>query len=241
MLYFLKLALFVIVTVPAALATILLGVFDPQGKHVYGISRFWAWSILALGGVAVRIHGADRLDCQQAYLFVVNHQSNIDIPVLVQALRGFQLRWLAKKELLWVPLFGWAMWAGKHVAVDRGDGAGALATLKKAAKRIANGISVVVFPEGTRSPDGRLLPFKRGAFLLAVKTRAPVVPVTIRGTREILPKGSWRLGAGLVEVHVGAPIQTAGRGAGALRSLAQETQSAIEQNLGDDQQESLVN
>jgi 1-acyl-sn-glycerol-3-phosphate acyltransferase len=231
MLYFLKLALFVTLTVPAALATILLGLFDPQGKRVYGIGRFWAWSILALGGVAVKVRGAGVLDCRQPYLFVVNHQSNIDIPVLVRALAGFQLRWVAKKELLWVPLFGWAMWAGKHIAVDRADAGGALSTLKKAAARIDHGISVVVFPEGTRSVDGRLLPFKRGSFLLAVKTRAPVVPVAIRGTRNLLPKGGWRLRAGTVEVHVGAPIPTAGLPSGSVRALVEQTRGVIEKNL----------
>src|SRR5687767_10157673 len=174
MLYFLKLALVGIVTVTAALVTIALGLLDPHGKHVYGIGRFWAWLILALGGVAIRVHGLDRLDRRRPYLFVVDHQSNVDIPVLIQSLPGFQLRWIAKKELLRVPFFGWAMWAGKHIAVDRVESAGALRSLKIAARRMASGISVVVFPEGTRSLDGGLLPFKRGGFLLAVKTNAPV-------------------------------------------------------------------
>jgi 1-acyl-sn-glycerol-3-phosphate acyltransferase len=231
MLYFLKLAVVGMVTVPAALATILFGLFDPHGKHVYGIGRLWAWLILTLGGVAIRVHGLERLDSRQRYLFMVNHQSNLDILVLLQSLAGFQLRWLAKKELLWVPLFGWAMWAGKHIPVDRAARAGALGTLRKAATRMANGISVVVFPEGTRSLDGRLLPFKRGGFLLAAKTGAAIVPVTITGTQKILPKGEWRLRPGIVEVHVSEPIQMKDRRPGSLRAMADQVQRIIEKNL----------
>ena len=231
MLYLLKLAVVAMVTVPAALVTILLGLFDPHGKHVYFIGCSWAWLILALGGVAIRVHGLDRLDARQRYLFIVNHQSNVDIPVLLQSLTGFQLRWIAKKELLWVPFLGWAMWAGKHIAVDRRDSAGALGGLKKAAARMASGISVVVFPEGTRSPDGRLLPFKRGGFLLAAKTGAPVVPVTISGSHRVLPKGAWRLRPGIVDVYVSEPIPMTEHRPGALRNLADQVQRIIEKKL----------
>jgi len=231
MFYLLKLAVVGAVTVPAALATVLLGLFDPHGRHVYWIFRFWAWLILALGGVSIRVHGFNRLDPRQRYLFMVNHQSNVDIPVLVQSLPGFQLRWIAKRELLRVPFFGWAMWAGKHIAVDRADSAGALAVLKTAAVRMAGGISVVVFPEGTRSPDGRLLAFKRGGFLLAAKTTAHIVPVTISGSHKLLPKGEWRLRPGIVEVHVGEPIATTDRPTGELRSLVAQVRRIIERNL----------
>jgi 1-acyl-sn-glycerol-3-phosphate acyltransferase len=230
MLYILKLAVLGAVTVPAALAIILLGFFDPHGIHVYWIFRFWTWLILALGGVSIRVHGFDRLDPRQRYLFMVNHQSNVDIPVLVQGLPGFQLRWIAKKELLRVPLFGWAMWAAKHITVDRADSGGGLAVLKKAAVRMAGGISLVVFPEGTRSPDGRLLPFKRGGFLLAAKTKVTIVPVTISGSYKVLPKGEWRLRPGVVVVHVGEPVAT-DRPARELRSLVSKVRRIIEHNL----------
>jgi 1-acyl-sn-glycerol-3-phosphate acyltransferase len=234
MLYFLKLAVVGMVTVPAALVTILLGLFDPHGKHVYCISRFWAWLILFLGGVSVRVHGLDRLDARQCYLFMVNHQSNVDIPVLLHGLAEFQLRWIAKKELLWVPFLGWAMWAGKHISIDREDTGGALGSLKKAAARIAGGISIVVFPEGTRSIDGRLLPFKRGGFLLAAKTGTSIVPVTINGSHKILPKGAWRLRPGIVDVHVGEPLKMSKHRPGALRALAHQVQRIIEKRLAPD-------
>lgn len=231
MLYFLKMAGIWAVTVPAALLTVIFGLFDPHGKYVYCVTRFWSWMILALIGVTIKVRGLSRLDGRQQYLFLVNHQSNIDIPVLVQSLANFQLRWIAKKELLWVPFFGWAMWAGKHIILDRADSAGALGSLKKAAARMASGISVVVFPEGTRSPDGRLLPFKRGGFLLAAQTGAPIVPVTISGSYKIMPKGDWRLRPGIVEVHVSEPIPMAARRQGSLRALATEVQRIVEKNL----------
>ncbi|MFI4923382.1 MAG: lysophospholipid acyltransferase family protein, partial [Burkholderiales bacterium] len=130
--YALKLVTVGMITVPAALLTILVGLFDPHGKHVYGISRLWSWTILRACGISLRIIGLNQIDPKQRYVFISNHQSNIDIPVLIQALLPFQLRWLAKKELLWVPLFGWAMWAAKHVTVNRSNRTDALKSLKKA-------------------------------------------------------------------------------------------------------------
>ena len=231
MLYLLRQAGIWAVTVPAALMTILFGLFDRHGKNVYCITRFWSRVILALSGVKIKVRGLSRLDDRQRYLFLVNHQSNIDIPVLIQSLPDFQLRWIAKKELLWVPFFGWAMWAGKHIIVDRADSTGAFGSLKKAAARIASGISVVVFPEGTRSPDGQLLPFKRGGFLLAAKTGVSIVPVTISGSGKIMPKGDWRVRPGTVEVHVSDPISMTDHRQGSLRALATDVRRIVEKNL----------
>ncbi len=151
MFYTVKLAIVIAATMVLSLATVLCGLFDPHGKRVYRINQFWTWLIVKFSGITLTVEGLNRLDPQRQYLFVVNHQSNFDIPVLVQALPQFQLRWIAKKELLWIPFFGWAMWAAKHITVDRADALDALKSLKLAKQRIAAGISVVVFPEGTRS------------------------------------------------------------------------------------------
>ena len=231
MLYFFKLAVIGTVTVPATLMTILVGLFDPYGKHVYGISRFWTWMVLRVGGISLKVHGLNHIDPKQPYIFMVNHQSNIDIPVLVQSLPAFQLRWIAKKELLWVPLFGWAMWAAKHLTVDRSDRSDALGVFKKARQQMAHGISVVVFPEGTRSGDGRLLPFKRGGFLLAVKTKTPIVPVTINGSGRILPKGDWRIRRGEIEVTVGKPVGMENYRPGTARGLSAEVYEQVLKHL----------
>jgi 1-acyl-sn-glycerol-3-phosphate acyltransferase len=229
--YALRLTFISLLTILLAALTIILGLFDPNGKQTYRITRFWAWSILRAGGVSLKVSGLERLDPGRAYVFMVNHQSNIDIPALIQSLPNFQLRWLAKKELLWVPFFGWAMWASKHIVVDRFDRASALKTLKRAKQRIAAGISVVVFPEGTRSRDGRLLPFKKGGFLLAVQSGAAVVPVTINGSGALLPAGAWRLGQGTIEVTVGKAISVEGFRAGQLSALADETRQQIAAHL----------
>ncbi|HXV80542.1 MAG TPA: lysophospholipid acyltransferase family protein [Candidatus Binatia bacterium] len=231
MLYGLKLLLICIITVPAALIAILVGLFDPSGNHVHRITRFWSRLILAIGGVGLKVRGLSQLDPKRQYVFMVNHQSHIDIPVLVQSLRAFQLRWIAKRELLWVPFFGWAMWAAKHITVNRSDRFDALGGLKKAKDQMKGGISLVFFPEGTRSSDGNLLPFKRGGFLLAVKTRTPMVPITIRGSSTILPKGDWRIRGGRIEVTVGAPVAVEHYRPGNLRFLALRVQEAIESNL----------
>jgi 1-acyl-sn-glycerol-3-phosphate acyltransferase len=231
MLYALKLVVIVMITVPAALLTILGGLFDPLGKHVYGISRVWSWTILKVCGISLKITGLSHIDPKQRYIFMVNHQSNIDIPVLIQGLRAFQLRWLAKKELLWVPFFGWAMWAAKHITVNRSDRSDALQSLNKAKQRIASGISLVFFPEGTRSPDGRLLPFKRGGFWLAVQTQTPVVPITIDGSGALLPKGDWRIRRGEIHITVGEPLLVENYRSGKLLALSNQVRSIIAKQL----------
>jgi 1-acyl-sn-glycerol-3-phosphate acyltransferase len=214
-----------------SMVIVLCGLFDTHGKRVYRVSQIWTWLIIKFSGITVTVEGLNRLDPRRQYLFVVNHQSNFDIPVLVQALPQFQLRWLAKKELFWIPLFGWAMWAAKHIIVDRANSLDALKSLTLAMQRIAAGISVVVFPEGTRSTDGNLLPFKRGGFLLALKSKTPIVPVTINGTGKLLARGEWRVRPGAIDVTIGAPIAAADFRRGGLRGLSAQVQEIIAANL----------
>ena len=229
--YVLRLTFIALLTIPLAVLTIILGLFDPYGKRIYRISQFWSWAILRAGGIRVKVSGLEHLDPEHSYVFMVNHQSNIDIPVLVQSFPRFQLRWLAKKELLWVPFFGWAMWAGKHITIDRADRANAMRSLKRARDRIAAGISVVVFPEGTRSRDGTLLPFKKGGFLLAVQSGAAVVPVAINGSGALLPAGAWHLRQGTIEVIVGKSVSVEGFRAGNLRQLSELIREQIATHL----------
>lgn len=231
MFYLVRLCLLLVVTVPLAIVTIALGPFDPQGKRVYRINQFWTWLIIRMGGISLRVSGLENIETGQQYVFMVNHQSNIDIPALVQSLSRFQLRWIAKKELLQIPLFGWAMWATKHITVDRSDPLDAAKSLERAKERIASGISIVVFPEGTRSRDGLLLPFKKGGFLLAAKTRTKIVPVTIVGSANLLPAGAWRLRSGPIEVFVDKPISTEGYRPGKLKALTEQVRQVIAAHL----------
>src|SRR5262245_1653965 len=231
MLYSFKLLIISAVTVPAALSIILVGLFDRYGKSAYGITRLWTWIILIIAGVRLKVAGLSHIDPKRQYIFMANHQSHIDIPILIKSLPAFQLRWIAKRELLWVPFFGWAMWAGKHINVACSDRMESLGSLNKAKKRMKGGISLVIFPEGTRSSDGNLLPFKRGGLLLAVRTQTPIVPVTISGSWAILPKGDWRIRGGQIEVTVGAPVSVKNHRPGTLRELSVHVQELIENNL----------
>ncbi len=231
MFYFFQLTLLFLATITLAMITILLGIFDPNGKRVYRINQIWARLVLRIGRISLKVSGLENIDPAQQYVFMVNHQSNIDIPVLVQALGQFQLRWIAKKELLRVPLFGWAMWASKHITVDRSDPSDAVKSLERAKQRIAAGISVVIFPEGTRSRDGKLSRFKKGGFLLALQTGKNIVPVTINGSGAILPSGAWRLRSGVVELVVGKPILIANYRAGSLRLLSDEVRQVMASHL----------
>lgn len=228
MLYSVKLFLVALITLPVSLLIIAFSLFDPQGKLSYGISRFWTWGILKIGGIRLKVKGLEQLDTSRQYIFMANHQSNIDIPVLVQSLSHFQLRWVAKKELLFIPLFGWAMWAAKHIVVDRSSRSEAMTTLRKARERIEGGICVVLFPEGTRGVDGKLLPFKRGGFVLAAKTQTPVVPVTINGSGAILPRGDWRIRGGEIEVIVSEPVALDQYQGGNVQSLLSRVRAVME-------------
>jgi 1-acyl-sn-glycerol-3-phosphate acyltransferase len=231
MLYALKLTVIALVTVPLTVLTLVLGLLDPHGKYVYRINQLWCWMILRIAGISVKIAGLNHIDPNQKYVFMVNHQSNIDIPVLINSLHQFQLRLIAKKELLRVPFFGWAMWASKHITIDRTNPLGAVKTLQRAKERIAAGISVVVFPEGTRSRDGKLLRFKKGGFRLAVQTGTAIVPVTINGSGALLPSGAWRLQSGTIEVTLGQPITVEGYQPGNLRLLSEQVRERIAEHL----------
>ncbi|MFQ5850423.1 MAG: lysophospholipid acyltransferase family protein [Candidatus Binatia bacterium] len=226
--YSLKLLLIGLVSLPAGIVILFLSPFDREGKLAYRIAQIWTWAVLRIGGIRLKVHGVERLDPNRQYIFVANHQSYIDIPALVQALTQFQLCWMAKKELLWVPLFGWVLWSSKHIIVDRSNLSTAMASLRKARDKIQGGISVGIFPEGTRSPDGRLLPFKRGGFVLAVKVQAPIVPVTIKGSGAILPRGDWRIRRGEIEVIVSEPIAVNQYHLGNLKHLLRLVRDKIE-------------
>ncbi len=204
--YTLKLALIVLGSILQSIPMIALGLLDPYGKRVYPMFRFWSWCVLKIGGVGLRVRLVGRLDPSHAYVFMANHQSNIDIPVLVQALAPFQLRWMAKRELLRVPFFGWALWASRHIIVKRSRSKAVVAAMAAACEKLTRGISVVVFPEGTRSTDGQLLPFKRGGFRLAEQAGVPIVPVTINGSGVLMKRGDWRLKPGEVEIVIGDAI-----------------------------------
>jgi 1-acyl-sn-glycerol-3-phosphate acyltransferase len=174
--------------------------------HAFG-ARF-----IELARVQLDVVGAARVPLDRAYVYMSNHQSHTDIPVLYATVPSSTLRMVAKAELFRIPGLGRAMRASDFIEVDRKDHARAVASLKRAASLIDDGVSVWIAPEGTRSATGELGPFKKGGFHLAQDTGTPIVPVAIQGTRALLPPGGSRIRSGQrVRVEYGAPIATAGR------------------------------
>jgi 1-acyl-sn-glycerol-3-phosphate acyltransferase len=161
-----------------------------------------------------------------------NHQSVLDIGALVLTLPT-RWRFVAKRELTWIPLFGWAIWLGGHVIVDRGRRERAVASLRRAAGRIRDGTSVIIFPEGTRSETGRMRDFKSGGFHLALEAQAPIVPVTVSGSRRLTPKRSLRVESGRLKVVYGKPIETRGLGLDDREALKRTVRAAIEAGYDD--------
>ena len=177
------------------------------GVSIWWARRVWSPVLLWAGGARLEVSGREHVDPARPTLYIANHQSAIDIPVLFVAI-PINLRFVAKKQLAWVPLMGWYMAVAGYIFVDRSDRASAIASLDRAARKIRKGISLIMYAEGTRSPDGRILPFKKGPFALAQKAGVAVCPVTIEGSGRLMPKKRWTITPGPIKVKIGAPIDT---------------------------------
>lgn len=170
--------------------------------------RLWSTVFLAVPPVSWTVEGADRIEPNTQYFFLANHLSNFDIPLLFRAIPT-PIRYLAKKELYKIPVFAQALKVGGIVKIDRGAGVSSYAAINEGvAKAKENGYSLIVFPEGTRSRDGELHPFKKGAFRMAIATGLPVIPVTVNGTWEVWPPGSKLFYKGNASVVIHEPIET---------------------------------
>jgi len=206
-----RLFVFVLDTAIAILCVLLASLADRDAKLAYKVARIWAWLNVKVCDTRVTVRGLEHLDPTRSYVFMSNHRSNLDVLALVVGLWDFQLRWVAKEELFRIPLFGWGLRATKQILVNRADHAQAVASLERARERIRGGISVVFFPEGTRSPGDQMLPFKKGGFVFAIETGTPIVAIGIKGTARILPRDGWTVHeGGDVEVVVTPPIATDG-------------------------------
>jgi 1-acyl-sn-glycerol-3-phosphate acyltransferase len=167
----------------------------------------WAKTILWGAGVKIQIRGLSDIDKQKAYIFIPNHLSFFDIFSLLAYL-PVDFKFILKKELIRIPILGWSMKRAGYISIDRSSPAKARRTLEQAVDRIKRGTSLVMFAEGTRGYNGRLQPLKRGAFQLAMASGVPVVPVAIKGTREIMPKGSFTIRKGSIVIQLKKPIET---------------------------------
>lgn len=226
----LRIPLILLYTVVLGSLAIVLCLLVPGGRPFIALARLWSRLVLTTGGVRWRASYHPSLNSSRASVYMANHQSQFDVPALVLAMPA-DFRFVTKRELLFIPIFGWALWLAGFVFVDRGDREQAIRSLDVAAAIVRRGTSIIVFAEGTRSPDDRLLPFKKGGFMLALKAGAPIVPVSIRGSRGVLPKGSLRLRPGTIDLVFGAPIDTSAYSIESRDALMEAVRGAITSGL----------
>jgi 1-acyl-sn-glycerol-3-phosphate acyltransferase len=191
-------------TIVLGTTSIVSSLFDRRGYFAHDCARAWSWLILKTTGVRVTVDGLERIEPGRTYIFVSNHQSIYDIPVIFASL-PYQLRIIAKESLARFPVLGWHLKRGGHLFVDRRnpDRAG---ILKRWRALVSEGLSLVIFAEGTRSWDGRVARFKAGSFLLAIEAGLPIVPLAVIGTRQTMPKGRLRTEPADVRLVVHDPI-----------------------------------
>ncbi|BES73551.1 lysophospholipid acyltransferase family protein [Marinobacter nanhaiticus D15-8W] len=200
---FWAIALTLLLFLPIVLAALL----GRRGDVAFHGTQVYAWILLKVTGIRLTVVGLEHIEPGQRYMILSNHASYLDPPALVLAL-GLQYRWVIKKELRRIPLFGLALEASRNLFIDRSKGSDAMRSIRENVDRLPDGTGVLIFPEGTRSWDGQLLPFKKGGFIIAKDGGLPILPVTIRGSHDRLPKGSGAFTSGRIEVVVHPPIPT---------------------------------
>jgi 1-acyl-sn-glycerol-3-phosphate acyltransferase len=214
-------------TIVLGTVSLVAGLLDGRGNWAHGVARFWAWLIVRTTGVRIRRTGESLPSGTESVVFVANHGSFYDIPIVFNALPR-QLRLMAKASLLYVPFIGWHLHRSGHVLVDRTKPG---TTIFKRMQRMArSGASLFVFPEGGRN-DGTLQPFKRGIFLLAIEHRLPIIPVTILGNRDVMPKGRLMAMPADVRVIIHDRIATEALGREDARPLAARVEGVIRSAL----------
>jgi len=192
-----------------------------NARWIYeGIPRLWCKANLRAAGVQMRIHGAENVPRNEARIYVANHVSWFDVFALASYLPRY--RFIAKKELFKLPVFGPAIRATAAIEIDRGNRKAAFQAYEAAARDVKEGLSVVVYPEGTRGHTYELRPFKKGPFVLAIAAHVPIVPTIIHGTIEIQPKGSFRIRPGVIDIYFLDPISTTGLTYGDRDALMQK-------------------
>ena len=198
----------ILATVFFGTISLIVSFFDRTGSIQIRVARRWAGTLLSVSGVRVRVEGLEQIDPSASYVFISNHLSYMDTPVALAHIPA-QFRFLAKRGLFQIPFLGQHLSRAGHIPVPRGDPRAAVRTMQLAAEIIQKKkISLLIFPEGGRSHDGELRPFKEGGAYIAIRAGVPVVPIAIIGTREILPYGSGAPHSGCVTLRILKPIET---------------------------------
>jgi 1-acyl-sn-glycerol-3-phosphate acyltransferase len=188
---------------------IVIAFISPGEYKVHKVARIWAKMMLSLANTKVRVIGGENIIWGRPYIYMANHQSDFDIFIVLAHIPG-QFRWVAKKELFRIPLFGAAMRRAGYIEIDRQHHERALRSLDEAAQKIREGKSVMTFPEGTRSKDGITKPFKQGMFYLAIQSGVPIIPVSIIGSGEIMRKRSLQIHPGKITLFIDRPVDVSG-------------------------------
>ncbi len=196
----------VITAMICSTGVIVMAIFDPKGDSPLIFTKLWGLGLLKCIGIKPEVQGLENLEPDRPYIYAANHQSAFDIFVLLAVLP--KVRFLAKKELFAIPLFGQGLRKAGSLPVDRSNRQAAMKSIEQAAQAVRNGRSIIIFPEGTRSESAAMLPFKKGGFVLAIKSGQPIVPVSISGARAILPRGWGRIHPGPLKGVFGRPIPT---------------------------------
>jgi 1-acyl-sn-glycerol-3-phosphate acyltransferase len=194
-----------IYTIVLGTVSIVSSAFDSHGHFAHRCARAWSWLILKTTGVRVAVEGLEKLTPATTYIFVSNHQSIYDTPVVFDSL-PYQLRIIAKESLAKFPVLGWHLKRGGHLFVDRRD-PDRTGILKRWRALVSEGLSLIIYAEGTRSRDGHVGRFKAGSFLLAIQAGLPIVPLAVVGTRAVMPKGRLRTEPADVTLIIHTPIQ----------------------------------
>ena len=197
---------------------------------MFQLARLWAWLILKVSCVRVVVRGLEKVDRSRSYMIISNHHSHFDGPALALGLRGMQFRWIAKKELLGIPLFGHCLNSSRNIFIDRSNRDSANVSIQKGIDRLPKGVGLMCFAEGTRSDSGRIGTFKKGGFAAALQHGLPLLPVTINGSWHILPKNCLVFRCGIIELVVSEPIETSGKSSEDLDNIILTTHRVIQSN-----------
>ena len=217
-------------TILLAIVIILISVFDKRGNLVHYIGKFWSLLNVYLSGTRLSIKGKEKIRKGQSYIVMSNHQSLFDVWALIGKL-PIQIRWIIKSDLMKIPVFGYALERMGNIYIDKRRRKDAIYGLEKAITKIRTGTSVVLFPEGTRSLDGRLLTFQKGGAAIALKSGVPILPVTVNGGRFVLPKGTLALMPGMIRIIVGDEIDPKAFKENERELLMARVKAAIEKEL----------
>jgi 1-acyl-sn-glycerol-3-phosphate acyltransferase len=203
------------------------GLFDRTGRRLHWFSYAWSWLIMKTIFSPLQVTGLEKIDTSKPHVYAANHGSAIDIPVLYVHL-PFQFRIAFKKELLSYPIVGWQLKRSGQVCIDQQNPSHSISSIRAALKGLKEGLPLVIFPEGGRTPDGEIKPFLQGAFFLAIKAQVDIVPVALVGTFELLPMNTYHIQCRPLEMRVGEPISTAGMTMRDLEAVSNKVKAALE-------------